>query len=638
MASSSGAFSALCGFCFFWMSWLFLSDTLHAQRPLYRSPMGPREAVQLTSLFGEIRNTHFHSGIDISIQGEEGKPVYAVSDGYVARLRVSDSGYGKCVYLQHNDGKTSVYAHLVGFEESIRRWMVAQQYARQTFVADLLLTPDLLPIRAGTLIGYAGETGRAFGPHLHFEIRDEQQNALNPLRFCLPKKVKTLPIITNLAIKTTQLESAVNGQFGFHKLAVVGRRGHYRLKKKLFIKGCVALSVEAHVPLGRQNRGGVSDFTLFINRRPVYEVSIEAVDFRTQHHVRAHAEHKLLLKENRKYTKLYSYEGNPLTYYKTDEKAGVYCFHPERKALVRIVARTHGGNTATLQFGVNETAKFLPLTAAVAHHEASVVHELLDHTLMVRTPTQASGKDLLVYVHEAAAPKKLMPAYYLDAHNVYLWNLEKSIPYRLESGGSPWNIPIYRVPKEGKKLVTEDMDLIFEPHDLYHPLYIELHKTEAEGQEFFAIGDGSIPLKSHIEVVLKPEDYYPSEKTAVYFKDPDGEREWMGGLWTGRRISFATRNLGLYTLLTDHTAPTVRVEKKHPKEGIVLHVHDDLSGVASWEATVRGNWLLMEYSSKNNILHSVAKDDDFSYVGIFEIVVDDRMGNSRSLVLNVEEE
>ena len=77
------------------------------------SPQQPRQPfdfpILLSGNFGELRNNHFHSGIDFKTQGVEGKPIHAVQDGYVSRISVSPWGYGNGLYLTHPDGTTTVY-------------------------------------------------------------------------------------------------------------------------------------------------------------------------------------------------------------------------------------------------------------------------------------------------------------------------------------------------------------------------------------------------------------------------------------------------------------------------------------------------------------------------------------------------
>ena len=79
--------------------------------------------IKLSGTFGELRNTHFHTGIDIKTGGTQGLKVKAVKKGYLSRVRVSVGGYGKSLYIKHYDGTTSVYAHLKKFSDVIEKYV-----------------------------------------------------------------------------------------------------------------------------------------------------------------------------------------------------------------------------------------------------------------------------------------------------------------------------------------------------------------------------------------------------------------------------------------------------------------------------------------------------------------------------------
>ena len=88
----------------------------------------------------------FHRGVDLACA--EGTPVLAAMDGVVLAAGRSAS-YGNYIRLCHADGVETLYAHL--------------QY--------LFVRPGEV-VRAGQVMGTAGQTGRATGPHLHFELLD----------------------------------------------------------------------------------------------------------------------------------------------------------------------------------------------------------------------------------------------------------------------------------------------------------------------------------------------------------------------------------------------------------------------------------------------------------------------------------
>ena len=97
------------------LSFSFLLLNLLALSQNCKSPIGSN--IYLSGTFGELRNNHFHTGIDIKTKGKIGEKIFNVKDGFVSRIKISSSGYGKALYIEHNDGTTSVYAHLEKYNE-----------------------------------------------------------------------------------------------------------------------------------------------------------------------------------------------------------------------------------------------------------------------------------------------------------------------------------------------------------------------------------------------------------------------------------------------------------------------------------------------------------------------------------------
>src|SRR5690554_2520570 len=83
--------------------------------------------------FGELRSNHFHSGTDFSANFKTGDPVYAPADGVINRIKVSTFGYGKALYLKHNNGYTTVYGHLNDYGKKIDQYIKEHQYQKQQF-------------------------------------------------------------------------------------------------------------------------------------------------------------------------------------------------------------------------------------------------------------------------------------------------------------------------------------------------------------------------------------------------------------------------------------------------------------------------------------------------------------------------
>jgi len=106
-------------------------------------------AVPITDGFGP-RDGGFHKGVDF-VPGE-GTPIYAIADGVATTATFDNSGYGQHVVISHNLGGvdvSSLYGHMIEGSSPI----VAGQ-----------------PVKVGDFIGLVGDTGIAYGAHLHFEI------------------------------------------------------------------------------------------------------------------------------------------------------------------------------------------------------------------------------------------------------------------------------------------------------------------------------------------------------------------------------------------------------------------------------------------------------------------------------------
>ena len=99
-----------------------------------------------------------HTGIDISSSGIYGAKIVAADDGVVS-LSGWNGGYGNCVVIKHNNGYSTLYAHMKS-ASPLRKGQ---------------------SVRKGDTVGYVGSTGTSTGPHLHFEImyNGNYQNPMN---------------------------------------------------------------------------------------------------------------------------------------------------------------------------------------------------------------------------------------------------------------------------------------------------------------------------------------------------------------------------------------------------------------------------------------------------------------------------
>ena len=121
----------------------------------------PASMAYMSSGFGMRRDPFngsaaMHNGLDFS--GPIGAPIYAAARGTVSFVG-QKSGYGNVVEVSHGNGLVTRYAHMSRFAAKVGQ-----------------------KVAAGGVIGAIGNTGRSTGPHLHFEVR-QNDRALNPRLF-----------------------------------------------------------------------------------------------------------------------------------------------------------------------------------------------------------------------------------------------------------------------------------------------------------------------------------------------------------------------------------------------------------------------------------------------------------------------
>ena len=129
--------------------------------------------------YGELRGDHFHCGLDMRTNGVVGRKIYAADDGYVSRITIGPWGYGNMIEVTHPSGYRTIYGHLLGFAPQYRKLVTEKQYAEENWRQYLEFPADSLPVRRGDLIAYSGNTGSSGGPHLHFEVLDENGVPVN---------------------------------------------------------------------------------------------------------------------------------------------------------------------------------------------------------------------------------------------------------------------------------------------------------------------------------------------------------------------------------------------------------------------------------------------------------------------------
>ena len=198
-------------FCFVFLFSVYAFGQTQYPKDYFRSPLDI--PLQLSGNFGELRPNHIHAGFDFKTQQKEGLFVYAAADGYVSRIKISEVGYGKAIYVTHSNGFTTVYGHLQSGYGEIEKTIKKEQYKAKSYEIDIPLYPNDLIIKKGDIIAFSGNTGGSDGPHLHFEIRDTQsEKIINPMYFGFDTVItdSKRPAINSLWVYPLDENSIVN--------------------------------------------------------------------------------------------------------------------------------------------------------------------------------------------------------------------------------------------------------------------------------------------------------------------------------------------------------------------------------------------------------------------------------------------
>ena len=391
------------------------STTAYSQQ--YTNPVNIPSA--LSGNFGELRNNHFHSGIDYKTQQVINKPIIAIADGYVSRINVSPGGYGLALYIDHPEtGHTSVYGHLNSFSKSIADYVKEQQYERESYSVTLYPGQGILPVKKGEQIALSGNTGSSGGPHLHFEIRDtKSQDPLDPLQF-LGRNVSDTqrPDIRGVAFYPVEGKGMVNGSSNPLRLNVSKNKSGVplALSQPINAWGRIGIAVKAYDRMnGQTNIYGVKHVRLFVDEKQVFSSSIERFPFSKTRMLNSFIDFEDWRRRRSFFMKSFVEPGNTLKLYNTTN-AGYIDINEERNYRMRYELEDHNGNTLTYSFVVRGQQQPVAQAGKCDNFMPWGMHNsFVDFDFMLDIPS-GNLYDSFCYFHR----KIRSTVYYSDMHQV----------------------------------------------------------------------------------------------------------------------------------------------------------------------------------------------------------------------------
>jgi len=526
----------------------------------------------LSGNFMELRSDHFHSGLDIKTNGVEGLPVRAVKDGYVARIKVSPWGYGKALYLQHPDGTTTVYGHLQRYAPAIAEHALDAQYAANDFAIDIYPERDRLLVNQGDVIAWSGNSGGSNGAHLHFEVRNTDQHALDPEAFGIELADNLPPELRGVRIYP--LEGGANAMpypgsakgFALEK----GTAG-YRLKQdSIAAFGTVGFALHVIDKYnGTDNLCGPRKLDLFVDDVPAFSVDLDHVDFSLQRYCNAHADYALHKEQDMHYHRLYKLANNKLDLYGNEPLQGRVATTPGKNQRIRMVATDANGNRSELSF---------------------ILHGV-------------SAKDA------AAWPQPALSGTHMEQGTENQYSAD-GIRFKLPINALYENLDFQYSTKPKSANAFSNVHVL---HDKLTPIHVAAT---------LSIRPDSLPATLR-------------SKALILRLEANGKHAAVGGTWENGWVRTTVKSFGNYCVMVDTIAPKITPiglkASMRGRTGFALRVADNLSGVEKWHATLDGKWILMDYDPKNkNLSHAFDKYTNVPGIHTFKIDVQDERGNLSS--------
>jgi len=520
--------------------------------------------ITLSGNFGEIRNNHFHSGIDIRTGGKEGLPVLASAGGYISRIKVSPFGYGNALYLTHENGYVSVYGHLSCFDSAIEAWVKEKQYEKQAFELDLFPLKNQFVFAQCDTLGLSGNSGGSEGPHLHFEIREEKSEMpVNPLLFGLPVDDTLAPVVASILVYPAREGATVNGSLSPVRLPVrpapksLLQQGIHGITDTVVSADMLKFSVETwDCELNSDSKNGVFSLILLADGTQIFGSLMEKFAFENTKYVNAHIDFHERKVHKRNYIR---------THFLPNNKAGIYL--PSFRGYA---GAPEPGEIRIMEFRVQDAP---------------------GHSFVVQLPWKGSEMPSKLELPETRVEDDTLAAAFTGEGPPKEWEWNHDHWY--ESGDFHLHVPagalydniLFRFSRsKGPAGAHSPVFHIFrEDVPLHKPVVVEILAKKIGSAYHNKVVLARLDNKSRVQNAI----------AATYQKD-----------WFQAKIS----QFGKYTLMIDSVPPVIvqmNLIKGKPSlrdSCLVFKISDKLSGIDKYRGSIDGKWVLMKYDAKSGLL------------------------------------
>ena len=601
----------------------------------------------MSSSFGETRAAHFHAAMDIGTWGHEGYAVFASRDGIVHRVGVGPFGYGNVIYLRHDDGTISLYAHLLDFHPRIRSVVDSLRLMDYSFEFDRNMEEYEIRFRSGQQIGWTGSTGVG-PPHLHFELRTPEGRPFNPKLAGVYIEDTIPPQFSGLSVEPLSYNSTVNGSPEIHRSRPARRGGTYDFGT-LNVSGEVGLAVNVFDRANASNNvHAVYELKMYVDDELYFHSRADSFSYGQARQMFIDRVFPILRDERRGYQRLYVRNANTLPFYRDTGHSGRLDLPPGGYA-VRIVASDFYGNSAQARLQLNITEpQESEITNRFQFPRGYADWRILNTSLTNEPPTTLVWHKNWVrpgpQTTEAAGSPDLSVrplGSFRDEMRIYSSasaGLPLDVADRLElrKGDSAWILHRIR-PEHPATIYHEGMRIsVHFPLDaFFEPVSMGIAGTYPE----FTLFPDIEPFRRPATVrILLDDDLRNRDGIGLYRINPRNGRLSHVSSHTDRNGSMIIGTIragGSYTIAYDTLAPEI----SRPEIGKWNHVNryyatvsvdDDLSGIDHRSAIihVNGQRGIAEYDPEKKLLIFHHPDFRPQRTNQISVTLSDRAGNT----------
>ncbi|MFI3261842.1 MAG: M23 family metallopeptidase [Rikenellaceae bacterium] len=530
----------------------------------------------LSSNFGEIRENHFHSGLDFKTGNVEGKNVYSIESGYISRIYVSPTGYGNALYIYHpTKGSTSVYGHLRNFTPEIEAYVRKYQYRNKRFFADLYPDKTAFPVEKGELVAYSGNSGSSGGPHLHFEIRNANNEPVSILRntaFMAKNAARMVkdeicPTIHSVSLVRVDTVRGVPIHTTYKKVNATKVGNTYKLANDtLGIQAASYFVIEvSERKTGTSNIFGIYSMDVLRSGNPFFSFKLDKVSFGNTRYINTFCKFPETSENRNDKIRTYISPNNKLHIYGKVENRGVV--KPQSINDVETISveiSDDDNNKATLEFSI-----------------------------------KADIKENSVTLSDAG-----LPIWWKNGASTKVGDLKIEVPA----------LALYE---------SELLDIVEQP------------KSTKTVSNIYIAGNKDTKLQKSITLTFDIDSISSVDrsKLTIVSIDSKGKFSSKGGSVSGNKIIAKVSNFGTYALALDSTAPTVTpkyntAETQSGKTYLSFKIDDELSGIKTYSATINDKWALLEYDPKTkSVMHPLADGIAQKGNNTIQVTITDSVGN-----------